>query len=653
VRRATDFRLVLVLAVAAPAASGETVRVELNGATTPVADELRPGLFYNNTTSNANRVFDTCGIRCNMMRDGDLAWCLMSSTSYEDAMSDIRNLRTLHQHRAGLTDRFVTHVSGMPWWLSRSSDTSRIGGNWRYFNSVGPRDYAVWDSLIRDIAAEVSTWGYAPWYEFWNEPDLFYWNGTEAELIGLYRHTANAIKTADPDARVGGFAVNYWHKGIDSNMPDVYGWIPDSLIRRYAATAHLIDSCALAGTPLDFVSWHMFSAYPQHVDQAADFFRRQLDSAGLFATELLMTEYNASGSLRERPVHPGMTVRFNERMAARSVRHAVASYQDFSSDPTREFFGDYGLLSRGALCKPAFKALQLLNEVTLLGRLLPVELQTDCRLTVLVSRQGDKVRVFLANSFLPPLSDGYDALLWNGEHRISTEDLWAEGYTWATIESTIKGVYPPHGRPEVVAAFEDANRAYGWAQQYYYLPRTVELRLAGLADTCRGTIAVLDTFTNNVVLRYDSLIAAGWTRQAAVSYLYSDQDTRRDSIVVADSVFELTLRPNAVVLLALDGVRTADIAEPRRPGAPGAQSPATVARGVLKMPREMTGIRPGIPDRLRRPMLLDAAGRKVMDLQAGANDVRSLAAGVYFVREGDSRIRSVEGARVTKVVVAN
>jgi hypothetical protein len=35
-----------------------------------------------------------------------------------------------------------------------------------------------------------------------------------------------------------------------------------------------------------------------------------------------------------------------------------------------------------------------------------------------------------------------------------------------------------------------------------------------------------------------------------------------------------------------------------------------------------------------RAVLLDASGRKVLDLKAGANDVRALAPGVYFVREG-------------------
>jgi len=43
--------------------------------------------------------------------------------------------------------------------------------------------------------------------------------------------------------------------------------------------------------------------------------------------------------------------------------------------------------------------------------------------------------------------------------------------------------------------------------------------------------------------------------------------------------------------------------------------------------------------------LLDAAGRKVVDLRAGANDVRGLAPGVYFIREVQPQV-------VRRVVVA-
>jgi len=64
----------------------------------------------------------------------------------------------------------------------------------------------------------------------------------------------------------------------------------------------------------------------------------------------------------------------------------------------------------------------------------------------------------------------------------------------------------------------------------------------------------------------------------------------------------------------------------------GARPMASIVRGVLVLPRDMTELS-GNSDRVPRPVLLDATGRKVIDLRPGVNDLSGLAAGVYFVRE--------------------
>ena len=70
----------------------------------------------------------------------------------------------------------------------------------------------------------------------------------------------------------------------------------------------------------------------------------------------------------------------------------------------------------------------------------------------------------------------------------------------------------------------------------------------------------------------------------------------------------------------------------------------TVLRGVLYMP-VATSLKP------QAASLLDISGRKVLDLKPGANDVRSLAPGVYFVRSQGLRIEGFEDSSVTKVVI--
>ncbi|UCG42214.1 MAG: hypothetical protein JSU73_10085 [candidate division WOR-3 bacterium] len=75
---------------------------------------------------------------------------------------------------------------------------------------------------------------------------------------------------------------------------------------------------------------------------------------------------------------------------------------------------------------------------------------------------------------------------------------------------------------------------------------------------------------------------------------------------------------------------------------PGRTFP-TFAKSVLSVP--------GSPDRRAVLSLLDLAGRKVMDLRAGENDIRGVAPGVYFVGAKGSRVPGSWGPRHQKVVI--
>jgi YVTN family beta-propeller protein len=91
----------------------------------------------------------------------------------------------------------------------------------------------------------------------------------------------------------------------------------------------------------------------------------------------------------------------------------------------------------------------------------------------------------------------------------------------------------------------------------------------------------------------------------------------------ADSTVYVTFQDGAGIYVI--GAGAGAVAEPRvTSGSPRPAPVATVARGVLFLPRSLG---PSIPS-----VLLDISGRKVLDLHSGANDVSRLAPGVYFVR---------------------
>lgn len=82
---------------------------------------------------------------------------------------------------------------------------------WWKGNVTPPKDYKKWGDLIRNLtqhfterygAEEVKTW----YFEVWNEPNLTpgFWTGTQAEYFKLYDYSTRAIKSVNPDYKVGG-----------------------------------------------------------------------------------------------------------------------------------------------------------------------------------------------------------------------------------------------------------------------------------------------------------------------------------------------------------------------------------------------------------------------------------------------------------------
>ena len=109
-------------------------------------------------------------------------------------------------------------------------------GAWSY----PPRDYAKWGALIaahvehcveRYGLDEVRTW----LWELWNEPDIFYWQGTPQQFYDLYSVTARAVRSVVPDAKVGGPAVT------GGGVEFMRGFLAHTLAQ---------------SDPLDFVSFH-------------------------------------------------------------------------------------------------------------------------------------------------------------------------------------------------------------------------------------------------------------------------------------------------------------------------------------------------------------------------------------------------------------
>jgi xylan 1,4-beta-xylosidase len=140
-----------------------------------------------------------------------------------------------YQHRWKPGDRYETIYTG-----------------WAY----PPKDYGKWAELVHQWAKhcvekygqkEVGSW----YWQTWNEPNIGYWKGTQAEFFKLHDHAVDAVRRVLPAAKVGG--------------PDTAGG--GRYLREFLEHCLRGDNHATGrkGTPIDFVSFHAKGA-PAFVD---------------------------------------------------------------------------------------------------------------------------------------------------------------------------------------------------------------------------------------------------------------------------------------------------------------------------------------------------------------------------------------------------
>jgi xylan 1,4-beta-xylosidase len=114
-----------------------------------------------------------------------------------------------------------------------------------------PRDYKMWGELVHKYVehlverygrAEVSTW----YFEVWNEPDIVYWHGTEAEYFKLYDYAVTGVRAALPNAMVGGPATT----GPAGAKAAAY---LDAFLKHCLSDKSAADGKSI---PLDFITFH-------------------------------------------------------------------------------------------------------------------------------------------------------------------------------------------------------------------------------------------------------------------------------------------------------------------------------------------------------------------------------------------------------------
>lgn len=147
------------------------------------------------------------------------------------------------------------------------------------YYTAPPADFEKWAKICTGIIRHY-THGWADgmhggvdYWEIWNEPDIGagMWSGTFEDYLRLYEVTAHEIKALDPSLKVGGPAIC---DPCNHHTPQ------------------FLSYCRERGLPLDFFSWHTYTASLSQLVENAHHVRRLLDENGFTATESHLNEWN-------------------------------------------------------------------------------------------------------------------------------------------------------------------------------------------------------------------------------------------------------------------------------------------------------------------------------------------------------------------------
>jgi xylan 1,4-beta-xylosidase len=226
---------------------------------------------------------------------------------------------------------------------------------------------ALVDAFIRHVVSRYGAQEVRSWYfEFWNEPNLdgFWEKADQRAYFEYYRRTASAIKTIDPQLRVGG--------------PSTAGaaWVPELL-----AYAKKND------VPVDFITTHTYgveggfldekgegdnklSRNPDAVVQDVRKVRAEVEAAGRPGLPLFFTEWSTSYNPRD-PIHDDY---FSAAYILSKLRRTEGltqgmsywTYSDLFEEPgpqTRPFDGGFGLMTPQGVRKASWFAYKYLADL--------------------------------------------------------------------------------------------------------------------------------------------------------------------------------------------------------------------------------------------------------------------------------------------------
>lgn len=237
-----------------------------------------------------------------------------------------------------------------------------------------PSDYAKWAHICEHIIlhynygwADGFHFGVSHW-EIWNEPENYedplenqMWRGTFEQYMELYSVVAPYLKERFPELMIGGYAST----GFKAITKDYKNTAKDKSRREYFLTCFhkFLAAAAEYHWPLDFFSFHSYSAVPYLQDQIM-YVRKTLDEYGFCNTQMSLNEWLPAPSKDKLG-----TARQAAEIAAGMLIFQKGPVDDAELYDARITGGTYGPLFQPETWLPrkAYWSLKMFGELKALG----------------------------------------------------------------------------------------------------------------------------------------------------------------------------------------------------------------------------------------------------------------------------------------------
>jgi xylan 1,4-beta-xylosidase len=291
-----------------------------------------------------------------------------------------------------------------------------------------PKDLRQWTAIGLGIIRHYNE-GWADghrhgirYWEIWNEPENrpVMWTGTDEQFLDLYATAAREIKKHDPQLLVGG-------PSFGASGSFAHGkFQPTEFVTKF------LDRCQRESLPLDFFSWHCYTADSTELIARAKAIRQLLDTRGFTKTESHLNEWNFLPGNSWKQISKSATgearQKHYEDMAgapgAAFIAAALLELQDAPVDVGNLFHGEaggFGIFNEHGVPMKNYYALLAFRDL----------LQTPKRVTIVGAVPGKLAAVAGTNDARTTAT----ILVSNFSHRPSAIRLSLENTPWKGAHS--------------------------------------------------------------------------------------------------------------------------------------------------------------------------------------------------------------------------